>query len=505
MPKERILEPRFDFSGGRNTRQSADMLQSNEMRDLTNWRISDSVGGLVKRTGSRRMHPTGLGASVDGLYQWDSPSGKQIVAIAGGDLHYKTSAWGDFSSTSPAPALSTTLSTNFTTARSNAEDAPLYLYLADGNLWRWTGSALTKLTGEYYDAETPPNLLFEILDADLVESYHVRLFYRALSYPQSLYWSALGDPEDFEVDLYDSGGAAMVGVQRGEELVALGVIGSSMIVMAPDSIVRFTGYSDDDIQIEQDTEGISNSVGAIARQGFSTVETFGVLLTERGLYAITEESATPLGVKVDPDFSALDRSELANAVVCYHKGRQEIWVAVSGADDTGNQTVYVLSVGAVQAWTGPFAYPFAITCMSPYEDSNGDEWIMAGCSDGYVRLLDTGTKDDVTSAGTGGSLVDAMAVSGPIFMPVGPMRTKTLVRIYLEAEIPEGKLFTVGVRVDGGEWLDKIVEGQGGSLRSYRIDVELQGKRFEVRLVDDTDDLTVVSGYTLEAFDMLRT
>ena len=86
-----VVESRYDFRGGRNTAITSDLLNPNELVDATNARLTANYGGFSKRTGCQKIHQNaiGSGARVDGLTQWDGPSGKQIVAISGGKLWYR--------------------------------------------------------------------------------------------------------------------------------------------------------------------------------------------------------------------------------------------------------------------------------------------------------------------------------------------------------------------------------------------------------------------------------
>src|ERR1043166_1300335 len=90
MAKPVVVEQRFDFRGGRNTAISPDLLNPNELVDCTNARLSQSYGGFAKRSGSQRIHAGAFPAAVNGVTQWDTPSGKQVVVISNGDLYYRT-------------------------------------------------------------------------------------------------------------------------------------------------------------------------------------------------------------------------------------------------------------------------------------------------------------------------------------------------------------------------------------------------------------------------------
>jgi len=497
MPKERMVERRFDFRGGLNTRDNEDILQPNELVQVTNGRLAKKRGAIQVRLGSQRIHATSLGASVLGVRQWNNAGTLQLVAIADGDLHHKTTDLGEFAAVSPAPVIGTD-QVDFTTMRQSTSGAPLRLYFVDGtNVWRWTGSALTQLsTG----ANLPP------ANATNIRAYHIRNFYVDSDRPVHLEWSVLGDPEDLTVATGNGAGEAMVDVLDGEAMQGLEVIGSSLLMATENSVSRFTGYSAADIQIEQDTEGVSDSQGAVGKLAFRKIEKFAAMLDTRGPYAVNEEEAIFLGDKVFEEFLALDRSVIANSVVGFNPGKREIWWAVPGASDGGlNKTVYIYNLD-LGIWYGPFTYSFAITCFAEYEDSSGIQGIIAGCSDGFVRHMDIGTVDDRLADSTGGTAFTMTAELAPVFFSNGPSQISTLYRAHVQAEI------TTGVELDFKHAFDDdvlettVVRGLGGSKAvDYRVDVGGQGDRLRIQLtVDEAAALFVVHGVTLRAYDMLR-
>src|SRR6266581_2847656 len=89
MTKPRVLESRFDFRGGRVTSVSPDLLNSNELADATNARLSAIYGSVTKRSGCQRIHASAFPAPVRGVVQWDAPSGKQTVVISNGLLWFR--------------------------------------------------------------------------------------------------------------------------------------------------------------------------------------------------------------------------------------------------------------------------------------------------------------------------------------------------------------------------------------------------------------------------------
>ncbi len=493
-----MVERRFDFRGGLNTRDNPDILQPNELVEVTNCRLAAKRGAIQIRLGSKRIHTTTLGGSVLGIKQWNNAGTLQLVALANGDLHHKTTDLGEFTLNSPTPVIGTD-QVDITLMRQSASGAPLRLYFVDGtNVWRWTGSALTRLsTG---GANEPPQ------NATHVKTYHIRNFYVDSDRPVHMQWSVLGDPEDQTINTGNGAGEAMMDVLSGEGVISMEVIGGSLLVATENSVVRYTGYTASDIQIEQDTDGVSSTEGCVGKLAFRKIEKFAAMLDTRGPYAVNEEESIFLGDKVFDDFMALDRSVLANAVVGFNPSKREILWAVARTGDGGlNKTVYIYNLD-LGIWYGPFIYPFGITCLAEYEDSSGIQGVVAGCSDGFVRHLDIGTLDDVLADATGGSAFTMTAELAPIFFQNGPSQISTLYRAHVQAEITTGVNLDFKHAFDDDALETTKVLGRGGTkAKDYRVDVGGQGDRLRIQLtLDEAATLFVIHGVTLRAYDMVR-
>src|SRR5258706_3568337 len=237
-------EARFDFRGGRNSTDVPDNLLPTELVDSTNARVTP-FGAIEKRTGSQRINTTGLGAAVNGLFQWFAPSGLQTVAIAGGFIYYRGVGFGDFTQVDPGPTnrFSTTVNAHFAPFRANTSGAPLRLYISSGGrVYVWDGTAISRIDGTN-----------SVPSATLIEPYHTRIFANDINFPQFIFWSGVGIPDNFIPSTQIAGGSAMVDVLHGDAINATEIVGASLLIATKESVVRFTGYSANDIQIAQDT------------------------------------------------------------------------------------------------------------------------------------------------------------------------------------------------------------------------------------------------------------
>lgn len=506
MPKPSIPRDLAYWSGGRNSTFSRDRLDPSELVDTTNVRIGEQYGALTKRPGSQRLHSAaiGAGAAVTGLFQWDWSGGKQLVALSAGNLYHKLVAAANFTAVVPASLFSTTTPQTFASFRAVTAGAPLVLYIADGKVQKFDGAAVTRIDGTNF-----------VPAADLLASYHTRMFYRDTTLQKHAFWSKVGNAENCTTGTPTDGGSAMVDVLHGDALVTYEVVGSSLLIATKNSIARYTGYSNDDIRIAQDTEGVSPDVGIVGVLAKTRADTVVSFISAKGPYIATEAGVTPIGVKIEADFAALDKTVLAKAVVEFHEGRKELWCAVAGAGDGGlNKTVYIYSL-RLQCWYGPFTYPFGITCMARYEDATGYKTIVAGSTDGFVRNLDVPslTKDDVLSNGTGGSTYSAR-IEFPADLVGRPKTRKLLEALSLQINLRTGdSLDLVSTWDKKAAVPGKVTKTLAGSaadgttLTDVYQTVSSQGKRHVLVITDSTPTANpfTISALSFSYLDLLRT
>jgi hypothetical protein len=453
-----------------------------------------SYGALAKRSGSRKMsQELAAGKSVRGVIQWDDPisGGKQIVAICDGDLWYKNAQ--DFTTTftqvNPTPAISDAGPVDFAVFRDTSASAALVLYFCDagGQYWKWTGAVLSDI-----DSDVSPL----VPQGLMLRSYHTRVFCVDQRYRKHLWWSKVGTGADYDTGAATDGGSAIVDTLSGETLQAMETLGSSLLLATDDSISRFTGYSNEDIRLDQDGEGVSDTIGTVSRLGFRKAEDFVACVSDRGVYAVSESQARAISMKIEPSIDS-ESANFGAAVVGYHRGRRELWVSFDDA-------VYVYST-RLQAWVGPWSYSFGITDMARYEDSTGAEWLMAGCDDGFVRHMDTGSKDNVAAAGTGGDAITMTIEFPPIFFESGPVTRKQLDRLMLQADIPASAALVVKHGFDNEALTSETaLTGTGGVIQTKRVDLNNQGTRLKMQLVDASVEIPIIYGFVLHGYDMLR-
>jgi hypothetical protein len=435
-----------------------------------------------------------LHLSVQGLA---SGNGVGTVSVANGAVNFPAT-W-----TTGAARFSTTQPAIFAPFRASSSGAPLVLYIASGGhyfSWDDVSKTLTQLD--------PTN---SAPSATNIIPYHTRMFAMSASnltpglLPKTIFWSKIGDATVFTTGDKTLGGTAVTDFLTGQQLTALEVIGSSLLMATIDSVMRFTGQSSDDIVISQNTEGISAEVGAVGLLALKRFENVAAMLAPRGPYAVTETAVEPIGEQVLPDFDALDTVNLVNSIVTYHRGRKELWFIVPRAGDSGlNKTIFVQGV-RLQSWYGPWTYSFGINCAANYIGNGGIENVIVGCNDGFVRLMDVGTLDDVLSNGTGGNNI-SMRCELPSLQFGIPGVAKNLYLMKLQAMLPSGNNFQVTATFDDepsdlGTFVGAIFDG---TLRDYRVDFGGQGKRLKLVFTDDSAVAPQGNGFMLYASDMQR-
>ena len=526
MGKELLRESRRGFAGGLNTVKPPDGLAANELFYAYNARVVERIGpgfsivqgdpgltgGVTIRPGTRKLHPTVLesGATVNGVYQWTNQSGNlEVVAICNGKLHHKTTAWGDFTTVSSPTGFSTTEPTIFQPMRTTSAAGKVVLYMASGGKYfSWNGTTLTDLTGSDENFS-------------LIAQYHTRMFGVRADELKKLVWGVVGDATDFTVSGPTDGGEALVSTVSGETITSINTVGGSLLIFTEDAIHRFTGYSSDDIQLAQDTEGVSSQIGLVNPQAIAVAGTVAFIITDRGPYAVSEAGVQDLGEKIFNVFVRARRDYISRWLVGYNRSMGEIWFVMGDEASADVDDIYVYNI-RLDCWYGPWVIGGGtgseMYCISRYEDSTGAEYLMGGFDDGFVRHLESGiTLNSAAADGSGGSTLLAYAEPAPFFFETGPGMEKALEQLVVHGD------FRVDGSVDSQVWIvdnntdawtaydiTGATPAVGGTtrqfVRPYRVDVGGNGGRFKMRFVlkAQASIPSTLVGVDAYAYDMQR-
>ena len=489
MPKDRAQEARFNFAGGVNYAASQDTLATNELMLCRNARVAVD-GSVERRTGWNKLHVSAFtaggspsNANVVGVTEWvPVTGGTQLVAIAGGKLWYSDDEGVTWTSKTPASGnLSTTTQADF--AAMLIGSTPTLFIGSGSDVFTWDGTTLSKI-----------DLVNSVPQGPCMRVFGDRLFMTDLNFPGTLYWSKLGDGTDFSIGGISDGGSAVVNGDSNEPIIALEVLGSSLLVAQRNRIARFTGIGKD-VQLLRDTQGVTASVGPVHNEvsgfakahpgSFQRTEQVVEMWTDRGPYIVTEGGVVGIGDKIDT--AGLGASEVSwrdhtvPAYVVYHRARKETWYVFRSGADSAATSVFVYS-RRHQCWSGPFQFPVAITstCQAVI---GGVPTILAGCADGFVRLF-----DDPSKGRDDGATDYTHTIQWPpfIFPDAGPHNTKSLRSVFLQIEREDANtLPTVKVYPDNGsaETLTLVANTSvTGAPTNLRYDSNSQGKRFVVEV-----------------------
>lgn len=478
MPDRR--ESRFDLRGGVNLSHTQDVLDRTEVRRATNGR-SGEYGGIADREGSQRIHATELasGAAVLGLKQWIPVGGRQVVAIAGGKLHHQDEGAADF--TELASTFSASVRPDFETHRVGGDPR---LFIADGSLQMWDGSALSAVTG------APA--------ATRIQVYKTRLF--AITGDKFLYASATDDPLQWSTTL----GAIFAPVETysDEGLIALEVAGSSLMLFKHNSIARFTGVSSENIRLDQETEGISADVGAIAPNTVRRMEDVVFFLSDRGPYIASESGTQAIGRNVEPAFDEAERDHLPNAVAAPHQARREMWIFFPENTQTENTVGWCFN-WRLGVWHGPWDFGgFNICSAAPFELADGRENVILGGYDGFVRRGDVpevGCRDDVPASSSGGYPIH-MEIEFPHLVFGDPSAVKKLpMPQQIVADLGTSGHLRATFQGDRHRARSRTLRTRGPGVDQYLVRPGVSGRRITMTLTNDTAEKVQVNAVLLEA------
>jgi hypothetical protein len=372
------------FVGGLNLSADVAQLAAEQVRRADNARLTE-YGGIVKRLGSQRLHAAALGSGnpVRGGFSWNHPSFVRELAVVNGALQTGTYAVG-MSWASVTGTLAAGVYPSFAAFRDGTEEC---VYIADGgplNKYVAGGTLTTDIAG----SATVARLCV----------YNQRLF-GVNGQDQTLYYSDLNNGDTLG-DAANGGGEAVVRTFSNQRIIALHPLGASLLIFHVSGISRFTGYTQDDIDIDAGSAGISGDVGTVAPRSIVEVDGALVFLSDRGFYRCTETTLEPISIPVESAFQALDQSDFSRVIAVHNKADRELWF-------------YIPDVGAycwnyrLNAWTGPwdggFIDPITHSMWSSRDGSSRPIVLMGG-ADGFVRRADMPGvyRDDVLSDGEGG-------------------------------------------------------------------------------------------------------
>lgn len=429
MALPEIRDRQEGFAAGLNTSADDAALANNEFRVGLNAQLS-TRGAVKKRLGTQQTLATALPAPVLGGFSWARTTSVQEVIVSNGDV-YTGGVSVPMTLTNQGGNLSTTVYPTFAAFKGPSAEG---VYIADGGpLNFWDGTTLTENI-----AGTP--------SVEAIAAWGPRLF--AVK-DDTLYWSGTTSGINGHTlgNAGSGGGLAIVRTFGGQALVGLAPLKGSLLLFHRSAISRFTGATQDDIDIDAGTQGISGDVGTVAKRSIIAVENVVYFLSDRGVFAATEVDVQPVSSPLEETLANLTKSEWEKVSAVHARADNEVRWLIPG---TG---VYVFNY-RTNGWTGPWtgAYTASETrAMWDTKDADGKSVVLTGHANGQVlwNQRDQVYVDNLTTASTGGTnyefRVQCKRFFGQDYTLVKSWRT-----MYALGDFPDPENVQCIIRTSGG-------------------------------------------------------
>lgn len=406
-----LRERQGDFRGGLNLTADEEALAPNEVRRAEN-AVLDEFGAIKKRLGTKRLHTTALSTSgvtgpIQSGYAWLKGNGsQQLMVVHQGQL---------FTGTYGVPM---TWTAQGAAGALNAQDFPAMIafrditagevvFIADGD---YTGSSTPTALNYWDGTNLVTNLAGTPADIRHLAVYNQRLF-GVTGRDQSIWWSGINNGRSLGA-AGSGGGQAIVRTFSDQNITGIAPFGSSLLIFHVSGISRFTGLTQDDIQIGAGAQGLTSDVGAVSGRSIVPTPVGVFFLSDRGWYVATETSVAPIATKIAPVWRDI---ELGNKVThgVHNASLNEVWWFVR--TPTGRTGVYRYNY-VLNAWTGPHTGGYvdatsATRTLFEAVNDNKQPIVLRGDQFGFVSQCDMPDvfRDDAPATGTGG-IIFAMAV-----------------------------------------------------------------------------------------------
>lgn len=473
----KLLGSQTDFSGGMRLDISPETLRANEYSLLLEGRLDQYGFPENKDGGTQKIHATALNpiGTVAG-YSWErTATVTEQLTITGGKLYTTTSLALPVTWTDRGGTFNNTIGkVSIIGFRDGSADVA---YIADGGLLnKWNGAAAT-LTENI--AGTP--------SVSYLAVYNQRLF-GVTGDDDTLYWSALNNGDTLGISA-SGGGSAIIRAAGRSPIVGLAVIGSSLLLLHRTSISRFTGWSQDDISIQTGTAGHSSDLGMIKTSYPVVVDNVGYILSDRGIYRLTEYDAVHISRGQDNFVQGSGLLELGGMQPAHLRPRKEILFPVNG----NACLLYNYSFNKfVSKWFIAGASESSSRCLwlARTGITPGDFMVLSGHDDGFIRNIEsTIAANNVNSDGTGGTLINSQFLGPRINF--GSKKEKSLRWLYLRVKSADSGGNAGGnvlfVRDDGGNVapLNSFFDGAASNaISEFRFPLGLRSRGVQLLMTN---------------------
>jgi hypothetical protein len=510
LGRQVVTDQQEGFVGGVNTIGDALELQPNQMARADNVRLT-TIGGATKRGGTQRVHASSLGGAVQAGFCWRKASSVEHLAVANGVFYTGGSSiaipvtYTAKSMSGGGAALSSSAYLSIVAFRDGTQEC---VYVADGGtlLAKWDGTSLTRVAG------TPAGIA-------RLEVYNQRL-HGITTVDQTDWWSAVNNGDTMGIDGV-AGGSAVVRTFGNQRLTTLHTIVGTLALSHVTGVSRFTGTTQDDIDIAAGAQGFSSDVGSQFPNSWVTADGVGYFLSDRGAFQALDVGIAPLDTPQIPDptvpvIAALGASNFGQVSGVHDSVHHEIRWFLPGFG------IAAFNV-RLRAWT---LYPTGVyvsastTVQWPAVNDAGDPIVLFGSADGFVRQADvTGSYvDDVHSDGTSGSNVSMVATCHRMFSQ-DDVSEKSFRFAFVFADLDNSTSAALSwespttgsgtqtfIAISSGETWGSFTWGSfnwgGNGATRYKVPISGRGSYIDLTVSDASPQAPIFSRLTLKAFDM---
>lgn len=318
------------FKGGRNTSLPAHEIRDDELAELINFEF-DKESNLITRLGTELINTvTTFASRITSLHQLRLSSGTNIEITTSGNEIYKNDGGGTFTSIKGLLTLPTNTKWQWRTFNDLAIGVNSGGAL-DNTAVKWGGSGDAAALGG-----SPPS------ETRYIEVWNKRVW---IATKTTLYWSALGNPEDWTGR---GSGSIEPNVKDGDEITGIYAHKGFLFVFKRDHIYRIqVGVPNTDPD-QWSVELVNAQLGCIASHTIQAVFDDVLFLSRYGVASLRAASSIgdfescTVSHKI-PELAGLNESlDTYDSVVDRAKG--QYWLAVpSVTSGNDNGTVHVLA------------------------------------------------------------------------------------------------------------------------------------------------------------------
>lgn len=385
--------PFFDFTGGLNTKSPSTAVAVNEASDLDNIALLPS-GGFRSRYGSALINTAmmGSGSSVHGLGYFRIVGGSDFLVTVAGTKIYKSTAFVP-TQTDITDTLTVTDGKDNLWTLTAKNDLFIGVGGAPDVPFKWSGSGNAAVL-----AGSPPSGSFGLT----ANNYF--FIGSTSSNPSRIYWSILGDPEDWSGT---GSGSQDVSKNDGDTLVGAAPLANNRLMCFKQNTIHELQITAPPFPLFQKFKG----AGAVSKMAIVNTGDMIYFVTPQPRLMATDgyriydsSNPGPTGItdKIDPTWDALNKSRLNVIQAMYYPRLNQIWILCSYGTSTTNNYCIIWDMNR-KAWyrntTG-----FSMNALTLAQD----QYPVSGDYAGFIYQLDkTGKYSDAVGTGnTSTSITD---------------------------------------------------------------------------------------------------